>query len=63
MGSYTFQEFKGTVVTVVKLNPVRDYIAYGTERGFIRIERLSKVKVHGAFFAMKENIKGMTMLV
>lgn len=37
------QECKGHAITVVKLNPVRDYVAYGTDNGFIRVERISKV--------------------
>lgn len=40
---------------MVKLNPVRDYIAYGTDDGFIRVERISKVMV-GRYEALVHNL-------
>ena len=39
------QDFKGTAITAIKLNPVRDYLAFGTSRGFIQVERLLKITV------------------
>lgn len=40
--SPTLQEFKGTAITVVKLNPVKDCVAYATESGFVRVERVTR---------------------
>ena len=40
------QEFKGFAITVIKLNPVRDYVVYGTSHGYIRVERVSKIMVN-----------------
>ena len=37
------QEFKGTAaITAVKLNPVKDCVAYTTDNGFIRVERVTR---------------------
>lgn len=37
---------------MVKLNPVRDYVAYGTDNGFVRVERLSKAMVKYFVFGL-----------
>ena len=36
------QEFKGTAITVVKLNPSKDCVAYATDTGFVRVERVTR---------------------
>lgn len=36
------QELKGTAVTAVKLNPVKDCVAYATDNGYVRVERVTR---------------------
>ena len=36
------QEFKGSSITVVKLNPLKDCVAYATDSGLVRVERVTR---------------------
>lgn len=45
---YITQEYRGTaVITVVRLSPSRDLLAYGTSDGHVRVDKISRSMVSG----------------